>query len=55
MVSKNKERDEEMNELNRQELKQIQGGGLGIGLLIGAGIIFLIGVIDGYVRPLKCH
>lgn len=41
--------------LNNNELKQIQGGGLGIGLLIGAGVIFLIGVWDGYVRPLKCN
>ncbi|MDD2377961.1 MAG: class IIb bacteriocin, lactobin A/cerein 7B family [Bacilli bacterium] len=44
-----------MNELTKQELMQINGGGLGIGLLIGAGIVFLIGLIDGYVRPLKCH
>ena len=44
-----------MNELNKEELKQIHGGGFGLGLLIGAGIIFLIGVIDGYVRPLECH
>lgn len=44
-----------MNELNKNELEQINGGGIGIGLLIGAGIVFLIGVIDGYVRPLKCN
>lgn len=41
--------------LENSELKNIQGGGIGIGLLIGAGIVFLIGVIDGYVRPLKCN
>ena len=44
-----------MKELNKEELKQLRGGGLGLGLLIGAGIIFLIGVFDGYVRPLACH
>ena len=37
------------------ELKKIQGGGMGIGLLVAAGIIFVIGIIDGYVRPLKCN
>lgn len=41
--------------LQDAELKQIEGGGWGLALLIGAGIVFLIGVIDGYVRPLKCN
>lgn len=46
-----------MNELNKQELKQIHGGGvsLGAGLLIAAGVVFVIGVVDGYFRPLKCN
>lgn len=44
-----------MEKLNDKELKKISGGGLGLGILIGAGIIFLIGVIDGYIRPLKCN
>jgi lactobin A/cerein 7B family class IIb bacteriocin len=29
-----------MNELNKNELQQISGGGIGIGLLIGAGLYF---------------
>lgn len=43
--------------LEERELKQISGGGfsLGLGALIGAGITFLIGIIDGYIRPLACH
>lgn len=43
--------------LEKKELMAIKGGGVSIGLctLIGAGIVFLIGVIDGYVRPLKCN
>ena len=41
--------------LNSDELKKINGGGVATWLLIGAGIVFLIGVIDGYVRPLKCN
>lgn len=44
-----------MKKLNKGELNEISAGGFGIGLLIGAGVVFLIGVIDGYVRPLACH
>lgn len=43
--------------LDKKELLQINGGGISIGVwtLIGAGVVFLIGVIDGFVRPLKCN
>lgn len=44
-----------MVKLKKDELMNVSGGGLGLGLLIGAGIVFLIGVIDGYIRPLKCN
>ena len=46
-----------MQDLTMNELKQIKGGGIsvGTGLLIAAGIVFLIGAIDGYVRPLGCN
>ena len=45
-----------MKELSSNELTSINGGsGFAIGLGIVAGITFLIGVIDGYVRPLKCN
>lgn len=44
-----------MEKLEKKELKNIQGGGIGFGLLVGVGIVFLIGVIDGYMRPLKCN
>lgn len=44
-----------MTKLDNVELKQLNGGGLGLGLLIGAGIVFLIGVVDGYIRPLPCN
>lgn len=35
----------------------INGGSLSVGAcaLIGAGVVFLIGVIDGIVRPLSCN
>lgn len=42
-------------ELNKQELLNINGGGIGFGLAIGAFFVFIVGVIDGIVRPLKCH
>lgn len=37
--------------LSNKELKNISGGGisLGVALAIGAGVIFLVGVIDGLV------
>lgn len=46
-----------MKILEEQELKQVVGGGFsfGLGALIGAGITFLIGLIDGFVRPLGCN
>ena len=46
-----------MNELSHDELHQVTGGGNGvaIGFLIAAGVTFIIGVIDGYVRPLRCN
>lgn len=46
-----------MNILTKEELKKINGGGISFGAIlgIGAGITFLIGLIDGYVRPLACR
>ena len=45
-----------MRELSDNELMTINGGfSFGLGVAIGAGIVFLLGVIDGYVRPLKCN
>lgn len=46
-----------MEKLKKNELLKINGGGMsvGFGLLIGAGIVFIIGLIDGFVRPLKCN
>ena len=43
-----------MKKINNNELKNINGGGFGLWAL-GAGIVFLIGVVDGYTRPLKCN
>ena len=42
--------------LTNKELKQITGGA-SIWAVIGtiAGLIFGLGAIDGYVRPIKCR
>lgn len=43
-------------ELSKKELDLIQGGGIFSKLLIIGGIItFIVGIIDGYARPLKCN
>ena len=44
-----------MEKISKNELMSINGGGFGLGLLIGGLVTFIIGVVDGYVRPLKCH
>lgn len=46
-----------MRKLTNQELNKISGGGISWGLasLIAAGATFIIGVIDGYIRPLACN
>lgn len=43
--------------LENKQLQEVNAGGFSIGLLfgIGAAITFLIGVVDGFVRPLACH
>ena len=48
-----------MKNLTNEELMNVDGGGIKLGIGIGFGIVaigaFLIGVIDGLVRPLKCN
>ena len=45
-----------MNKMTDNELKVIKGGaGVGTYILIGGLVVFIIGVIDGYIRPLKCN
>ncbi|MDD3821934.1 MAG: class IIb bacteriocin, lactobin A/cerein 7B family [Bacilli bacterium] len=45
-----------MYQLSNNELMNISGGlSLWGAMGIISGIIFIIGVIDGFVRPLKCH
>jgi len=46
-----------MRELSKQELKDINGGISITGklLLVGGIVSFIIGIIDGFTRPLKCN
>lgn len=41
-----------MKNLTKEEMKKIDGGGINIGLWIGigAGVSFLIGLIDGQIK-----
>lgn len=44
--------------IDKEELVNIKGGAIAwkyIGIAVGAVISFAIGVIDGYLRPLKCN
>lgn len=41
--------------MTAKELKNVSGGGIGILLGIGGVIVFIIGVIDGFTRPLACR
>ena len=46
-----------MQVLKEEELLNINGGALSVGawLAIGGGVVFLIGVLDGLMRPLPCN
>lgn len=45
-----------MKTLNEKELKEINGGWSLTSILgIGSIFTFLIGIVDGYLRPLSCR
>ena len=46
-----------MSNLCDKELMKVEGGAVKLGLALGiaAGVTFVIGVIDGLFRPLKCN
>ena len=45
-----------MHELNEKELHSISGGGLSFWGVCGivAAAVFIVGVLDGIARPVKC-
>lgn len=42
--------------LNKEQLLNVYGGTVDFGVVgvVIAAVMFVIGVIDGYIRPLKC-
>ena len=46
-----------MEKLNNLELERISGGGIAWSVLAGivAGGLFVIGTLDGYLRPYACR
>ncbi len=46
-----------MEQLDKQALLKITAGGFSFGaiLAIGGIVTFLIGLVDGYIRPLRCR
>lgn len=46
-----------MKNLEKEEMLKINGGAISAGVwaLIGGAIVFMIGLVDGFVRPLKCN
>jgi len=43
--------------LKKEDLEEVKGGGLGIKTImaiVSAGA-FVIGLVDGFIRPLKCR
>ena len=56
VLSKSYGRGFNMKKLEERELKELKGGAsVGTYIIIGGIIVFLIGVVDGYIRPLKCN
>ncbi|MBQ7104832.1 MAG: hypothetical protein IJN90_03150 [Bacilli bacterium] len=46
-----------MTEIREKELENVKGGGISpwIAFGVGAAVVFLIGLYDGFVRPLGCR
>jgi len=46
-----------MKKINDKELEQIEGGGISWGIALGivAAVTFVVGVVDGYINPIKCN
>ena len=45
-----------MHSLTNKELESVNGGvAAATYLIITGAVVFLIGVVDGFIRPLKCR
>lgn len=49
--------ENEMKKMEEQELKQVEGGGIGTWGVIGIIALgaFLVGLFDGIARPIGCN
>ena len=45
-----------MQDLEKEEMQSIKGGGISLWVIAGisAAIVFISGIIDGFVRPQDC-
>lgn len=45
--------------MNESELKKVNGGVVKLALgkigILGGAIIFLVGIVDGFINPSKCN
>lgn len=44
-----------MQKISNSELMNITGGGLGLGFILGAVIVVISGIVDGFLRPIGCR
>ena len=44
-----------MYKLSNEKLLEVSGGGKGLALGLLAAGIFIVGVVDGIIRPYKCR
>lgn len=46
-----------MNKIDDKQLSKIQGGGFSWGVAAGiiAVVTFIVGIVDGYINPIKCN
>ncbi len=46
-----------MREIEEKELENVKGGGISPWLAAGLGavLVFIIGIYDGFTRPLSCN
>lgn len=50
------EKEANMKQLTQEELKEVKGGWSIAGIFgLGTLFTFIIGVVDGYLRPLNCR
>ena len=46
-----------MKKLDNKKLEEVKGGGFGFWSIVGtiSAVVFIVGILDGIARPLKCN